>query len=80
MFASHSHEVIECYRNCLHSAGTDTEFPRACTLEEFMSWLQGKMDALDSHMMLGCDFAAITAFKAIGHSLVHASCTHLSIL
>jgi chemotaxis methyl-accepting protein methylase len=38
------------------------------------------MDALDSHMMLGRDFAAITAFKAIRHSLVDAGCTHLSSL
>jgi hypothetical protein len=36
------------------------------------------MDALDSHMMLGRDFATITAFKAIGHSLVDVGCTHLS--
>lgn len=38
------------------------------------------MDALDSHMMLGRDFTAITTFKAIGHSLVDAGCTHLSSL
>lgn len=36
------------------------------------------MDALDSHMMLGCDFATITTFKAIGSSLLNAGCTHLS--
>lgn len=35
------------------------------------------MDVLDSHMMHGRDFAAIIAFKAIGHSLVDAGCTHL---
>lgn len=49
-------------------------------MEDFMVWLQGKMDALDSHMMLGHDFAAITTFKAIGHNLVDARCTHLSSL
>lgn len=38
------------------------------------------MDALDSHMMLGRDFAAFTAIKAIGHSLVDAGCTHLPSL
>jgi hypothetical protein len=36
------------------------------------------MDALDSRMMRGHDFAAIIAFKAIGHSLVDVGCTHLS--
>ena len=35
------------------------------------------MDTQDGHMMLGHDFAAITAFKAIGHSLVDTGCTHL---
>lgn len=38
------------------------------------------MEALDGHMMLGRDFAAITAFKATGHSLANAGCTHLSAL
>jgi hypothetical protein len=38
------------------------------------------MDALDGHMMLGRDFTAIITFKAIGHSLVDAGCTHLSSL
>ena len=38
------------------------------------------MDALDIHMMLGRNFTAITTFKAIGHSLVDAGCTHLSSL
>ena len=71
---------MERYRKCLRGAGADNEFPRECTMEEFMVWLLGEMDALDSHMMLGCDFAAITAFKAIGHSLVDAGCTHLPSL
>lgn len=77
-FTSRSQEVMECYRECLRGAGTDTKFPGECTMDEFMVWLQGEMDALDSHMMLGRDFAAITAFKAIRHSLVDAGCTHLS--
>ncbi|XP_066347456.1 uncharacterized protein [Miscanthus floridulus] len=62
-FASRSREVMQLYRDCLLGAGTDTEFPEECTMDEFMVWLQGEMDALDSHMMLGHDFAAITAFK-----------------
>ena len=33
MFASRSHEVMECYRDYLRSAGTDTEFLGECTLE-----------------------------------------------
>lgn len=71
---------MEQYHECLCGAGTDTEFLRECTMEEFMFWLQGEMDALDSHMMLGCDFATITAFKVIGHSLFDIGCTHLPSL
>jgi outer membrane murein-binding lipoprotein Lpp len=77
---SRSRDVMEHYRKCLRSAGADTEFLGECTMDEFMVWLQGEMDALDGHMMLGRDFAAITAFKATGHSLVDAGCTHLSEL
>lgn len=77
-FTSRSQEVTERYHKCLRSVNADTEFPGECTMEEFMVWLQGKMDALDCHMMLGHDFAAITAIKAIGHSLVDVGCTHLS--
>jgi uncharacterized cupin superfamily protein len=68
---------MERYHECLRGAGADTEFLGECTMDEFMVWLQGEMDALDSCMMRGGDFAAITAFKAIGHSLVDAGCTHL---
>jgi len=42
-------------------------------MEEFTVSLQGEMEALDGHMMLGHDFTAITAFKVIGHNLVDAS-------
>ena len=77
MFTSHSREVMECYRDCLRSLSADTEFPGECTMEEFMASLQGEMEALDGHMMLGHDFTAIIAFKAIGNSLVDVGCTHL---
>ena len=64
---------MEHYRDCLHSLSADTEFPEECTMEEFTVSLQGEMEALDGHMMLGHDFTAITAFKVIGHNLVDAS-------
>ena len=52
-FTSRYREVTERYYECLRGAGADTEFPGECTMDEFMVWLQGKMDALDGHMMLG---------------------------
>jgi septal ring factor EnvC (AmiA/AmiB activator) len=36
VFTSRSREVMERYRECLRSAGANTEFPGECTMEEFM--------------------------------------------
>ena len=42
-----------CYRNRLRSAGADTEFPGEGTLNDFMVWLRGEMEALEGYMKLG---------------------------
>lgn len=58
-------EIMGRYHECLCGVGADTELPADCNAASFMEWLRGEVHALDGHMTLGRDFAAVTTFKAM---------------
>lgn len=45
-----------------------------------MSWLRTEANTLEGHMTLGCDFATVITFHALGKALLDVVCDHLENL